>query len=57
VRDNFFCRFVVSASLETSGQGGGDADAGGAVLGDENCGLGASGGEFDADMADTAATA
>ena len=33
VRDNFG-RFVVSASLETSGQGGGDADAGGAVFGE-----------------------
>jgi len=42
VRDNFR-RFVVSATTETPGQGGrGDADAGGAVCGDENCGLGAS---------------
>ena len=33
VRDNFG-RFVVSATLETSGHGGGDADAGGAVFGE-----------------------
>ena len=42
VRDKFG-RFVVSATTETPGQGGrGDADAGGAVCGDENCGSGAS---------------
>ena len=40
VRDKF-SRFLVSATTETPGQGGGDGDAGGAVCGDENCGLGA----------------
>ena len=52
VRDNFG-RFVVSATTETPGQGGGEADADGAVCGDENYGLGASTeGEFDDVMAD-----
>ena len=56
VRDNFG-RFVVSASLKTSGQGGGDANAGGAVFGDGNCGSGAAEGGFDDVMADIEAMA
>jgi len=56
VHDNFG-RFMVSASLETSGQGGGNADAGGAVFGDENCGSGAAEGGFDDVMADMKAMA
>lgn len=52
VRDNFG-RFVVSATTETPGQGGDDADAGGAVCGDETRCLGAStGGGFDDVMTD-----
>ena len=50
VRDNFG-RFVVSATTETPAQGGGEADADGAVCGDENYGLGASTeGGFDGDI-------
>jgi len=55
VRDKFG-RFVVSASTATPGQGGGDADAGGAVCGDENLGASTEGG-FDDVMADMEAMA
>jgi len=56
VRDNF-SRFVVSASVETSGQGGDGADGGAVSGGERNCDSGAAEGGFDDVMTDMEAMA